>query len=172
MEHNQHESHHDSHHIHNSTVSKLKGHAGALEAWLLPSFEKLPHLPENWKNVIVKIVPWLSLIFGILSIIGLLGAGFFGILLSPIIALSRGFLSIILFVSILLSLITSIFSILAFKPLQQMKKIGWDYSFYAFVISAISALLGMITPSNSIASIVGILISAYVIFEVRGKYHL
>lgn len=168
MEHNHHESHHHS----GNAISKLKGHAGALEAWLLPSFEKLPHLPESWKNVIVKVAPWLSLIFGILSCIALLGAGLFGVLLSPLIALSKGFFGILLFVSILLSLITSIFSILAFKPLQQMKKIGWDYSFYAFVISVISTVLGMVMPSNSIGSIVGILIGAYVIFEVRGKYHL
>ena len=37
-----HEPHHDTHHTQHQGATKLKGHAGALEAWLLPIFSNLP----------------------------------------------------------------------------------------------------------------------------------
>lgn len=166
-------NHTEQNHVHheNETVSKMKGHAGALEAWLAPIFAKAPHLPANWRKTIIDIAPWLSLIFGILGLFGLLSAGAVGILFSPLIILGGGMHGISFFITIILGIISAILSILSFKPLQGMKKKGWDYAFYALVISAISTLVGLVLTAGGLGGIVGIIIGAYILFEVREMYH-
>jgi hypothetical protein len=172
MEHNHNESHHENH-KHHGAISKLKGHASALETWLIPIFAGLPHLPQNWRSVITKIAPWLSLVFGILALIGLLGTGMLGVILSPLLALSAGMSGIGIFITILLGLITSVLSILSFRPLQAMKKTGWDYCFYAFTISALSTIVSiLLMPMHGgFGDVVAILIGAYILFEVRERYN-
>lgn len=177
MEHTHHtnethkETHHETHHAHHQTASKLKGHAGALEAWLIPIFSNLPHMPEDWRKVVTDIIPWLSLIFGVLGLIGLLGSGMIGMIFSPLIVLGGGLRGILLLVNIVLGIACSVFSILAFKPLQAMKKTGWDYSFYTLCISTVSTLIGMIAMMGGIGSVIFTLIGAYLLFEIRARYH-
>jgi hypothetical protein len=165
------ESHHEHQHAHHGAASKLKGHASALEAALAPIFAQVPHLPQTWRKVITDVAPWLSLIFGILAIIGILGSGFLGILLSPLLALGNGIRGTGLFVSILLNLITAILTLLSFKPLQMMKKQGWNYSFYAFIVSTISILVSMLTMQGGLGNLIGVVIGAYFLFEVRERYN-
>lgn len=179
MEHTHNESHHeghkephnDTHHAHQQAASKLKAHAGAFESWLLPLFSNLPHLPEGGRKVVTDIIPWLSLIFGVLGIIGLLGSGMVGMIFSPLVILGGGFSGIILLLTIVLAIACSVFSILAFKPLQAMKKTGWDYLFYALCISTVSMLIGMIAMMGGIGSVIFTLIGAYLLFEIRARYH-
>ena len=168
---NHNEHHHESHHGHHGTASKLKGHAGALETWLAGISSNLPHIPEGGLNVLVKIIPWLSLIFGVLSIIGLLGAGMVGVLLSPLVVLKNGMAGISVFATILLGLICAVFSILAFRPLSQMKKIGWDYSFYALIVGTISSIVSLLTMYGGRGDVIMILLGAYLLFEIRKKYN-
>ncbi len=174
--HNHNESHHEGHHephngIHHQATSKLKDHAGALEAWLLPLFSNLPHIPEGGRKVITDIIPWISLIFGILALIGLLGSVMVGVVLSPLIALGGGFRSVIHLLTIILGIICAVLSILAFKPLQGMKKTGWDYSFYALTVNAIASIISLIGVMSEIGNVVGIFIGAYLLFEIRERYH-
>jgi hypothetical protein len=168
---NHNESHNGHHHGHHQGGFNLKGRASALESWLAPIFGNLPHLPANWKKVITDIAPWVSLIFGILAIIGLLGTSMLGVLLSPLIALNNGIRGLGLFISILLSFATAIFSILSFKPLQAMSKKGWDYAFYGLALSALGTIISIVLMSTSFGSVIGILIGAYLLFEVRERYN-
>ena len=162
---------HETHHTHKSTTSKLKAHAGSLEAWLLPIFSSAPHIPQGGRKVIADIIPWLSLIFGVLGIIGLLGAGFIGVLLHPLLALGAGVRGFGVFITILLGLVSSIFSVLAFKPLQEFKKEGWNYCFYSFIVSTISAGVSILFMYSGIGNIIGVIIGAYILFEIRERYH-
>ncbi len=166
-----HEPHQTNHHTHHSVSSKLKGHAGALEAWLLPIFSNLPHLPEGGKKIVSDIIPWLALIFGALTLIGILGSGMVGIIFSPLIALGGGFRGIVLFLTLILGIVCAILSILSFKPLQAMKKTGWNYSFYALTVSAVSSLLSVVGMMSGMGNIIGIFIGAYLLFEIRERYH-
>ena len=168
------EGHHDENAPHkeqHAAHSKLKKHASALESKLVSVFSNAPHLPENWQNFIVKYIPILSLIFGLLGVIGLLGSGAMGTLLSPFVVLGRGFFGILLLLTLVISLVTAILAILAYKPLKHKKKIGWDYLFYALVISAASTLLSVISMYGGFGSLIMIIISSYVIFEIRERYH-
>jgi hypothetical protein len=165
MEHN----HNDSHH--HGVISKLKNYALTFESWLVPIFAKLPHLPPIAKKVVADIAPWISLILGVLGIIGLLGAGRLGVLISPLLALNKGLLGITLYITIGLGLISSFFLLFAFNPLQEMKKVGWNFAFYSLIIYLISAALSMIAMFGGLGDLIGIVILAYGIFEVRESYN-
>lgn len=168
-EHHENHSHGSGHH---EAKAKMMGHAGALEAWLAPIFAQAPHIPAGGRKVITDIIPWLSLIFGILGLVALVSAGALGALFSPLMLLGAGFSSLMFFVHIILGLISSALGIMAFNPLKEMKKRGWDYSFYSLIIGAISALVTLLTMSyGGLNNIIGIVIGAYLLFEIREMYH-
>jgi hypothetical protein len=165
-----HGQHNNAHH---EAKAKLMGHAGALEAWLAPIFAQAPHIPAGGRKVIVDIAPWLSLIFGILGLLGLLSAGALGLLLSPLMLLSAGFSSLMFFVHIVLGIVSSGLSILSFNPLREMKKKGWDYAFYSMILGAVGCVVSIISMSygSGVSNVLGIIIGAYILFEVREMYH-
>jgi hypothetical protein len=166
----EHHAHESNHHAHEAKA-KMMGHASALEAWLVPIFAQVPHMPSGGKKVLTDIIPWLSLIFGILGLIGLLGAGAVGAILSPFIFLSGGLSSLMFFVHVILGIVGAILGILSFTPLQAMKKNGWNYAFYSLIIGAVSTVLGLFFMYGGLSGIVGILIGAYLLFEIRDLYH-
>ena len=167
MEHN----HNEHHHTHPSAVSKLQNKARVFEVWLAPFFASLPHLPLGVRKFVTDIAPWLSLIIGVLGIIGLLGSRMLSVILSPLVALNNGLLGTVLFITVLLALMSSVLSILAFKPLQEMKKLGWNYVFYGFILALISTLISMLSKFGGLGDLIGIVLVAYIIFEVRERYN-
>lgn len=178
MEHTHtHDGSHHGDHTHQSThhdaKAKMMRHAGALEAWLLPIFAKAPHIPQGGRKVLTDIVPWISLIFGILGLIGLISAGALAAIFSPLILLSGGIHGLWFLVNIILGIAGATLSVLSFNPLREMKKKGWDYAFYSLIIGAISAILSMIFSYyyGHIEGIIGIIIGAYLLFEIRDMYH-
>ena len=154
----------EGHQAHHHAAAKMKGHAGALEAWLIPVFANVPHLPHGGRKFITDIAPWLSLIFGILGLVGLMGAGVVTTLFSPLLAISGGLHSIVFLITIVLGIASSILSILSFNPLREMKKKGWDYAFYSFIIGTISTLISMVLMFSGAGGIIGALIGAYILF--------
>ncbi len=172
MEHShEHTTQEETKHTHRKKLSWFTDNARALELTLEPLFEKAPHLPSNWKNVLVNVVPWISIIFGILGIIGFLGAGSLGILFAPFVVLNNGIRGVAVYITLVLGLITSILSVVAFKPLQAKQKCGWDYSFYAFIISCISSCISLIFLPGGLGGLIGAAIGAYLLFEIRGRYN-
>jgi hypothetical protein len=166
------EHNHTHHEHHHDAKSKMMGHAGALEAWLVPLFAQVPHIPAGGRKVITDIVPWLSLIFGVLGLLGSLGGGALGVLFSPMMMLTGGFSSLMYFVHIIIGVVGSALGILAFNPLREMKKKGWDYSFYGLILGVISTIVSIFTMySGGLSGVIGILIGAYLLFEIREMYN-
>ena len=141
-------NHNETNHGHNDATSKLKSHAGSVETWLLPIFAKAPHLPHGGRKFITDVLPWLSLLFGVLGLFALVSAGLIGMILSPFILLGGGLKGIALFITLLLGIVGAVLSILSFNPLREMKKKGWDYAFYSLIISAISTLVNILFLGN------------------------
>lgn len=56
-------------------MSDMQQQVGVLENQLVDVFAKAPHLPQNIRDILITIAPWLALIFGILGIISLLAIG-------------------------------------------------------------------------------------------------
>jgi hypothetical protein len=140
----------------------------ALESWMAPIFAKAPHLPQNIREGITNIAPWLALIFGILGLLAISSLGGFGLLLS--LSFLGGSYSFMLFVAILFGLIASVLDLLAYKPLTKRMKKGWNYLFYGNVLSAAGAILQIISGYSVIGNIIGAVIGFWLLFEVREMY--
>jgi hypothetical protein len=165
-----HHEHHEAHHTH-GTLSKARKQATCIEDWLVNLLQKAPHLPNNFTDFLVTILPWLALILGALSLVGLLFGGLIATLFSPLTAITKGFFGILFYLSVIIGVITSVLNLLAFKPLVSKKKLGWDYLFYGFLLSSVVTALQIVTLRVSLSDLVIILLGVYLLFEVRHKYH-
>lgn len=137
----------------------------ALEGWLAPIFAKAPHLPAGFREFLATIVPWLSLIFGILGLFALIGAGGF-------LSILGGVSELAWIISALASFIASVLQILAFKPLKNRKKKGWNYIFYSTIITTAASIIAIALGygSSAIGTVIGTVIGLWLLFEVRSLY--
>lgn len=165
-------------------MSALKG----LEDPLNDVFVKsAPALPKGFKDFLVKIVPWLSLIVGVLSLLSVLSIYRWATRTSDLVDyandLSRAYgggdvvtngWTAMLFVSLAVLAITAILYILAFSPLKNLKKQGWDYLFYALILNLVYGIVIAFTNygtfGNIIWSLIGSAIGAYFLFQLRAYY--
>ena len=146
-----------------------KEHLNTLERTLDLYFaKKAPGLPKDAKLFIVKIAPWLVIIGAILSVPAILTI--FGIsarMSAYMLAYGNGYsLGIGYYVSIFLLAAVVILELLSLPGLFSRKKAGWNFIFYASLVSSLSSLISL----NIGAFIVGTLISFYIIFQVREYY--
>lgn len=129
-------------------------------------FAKLPNLPANIREVLVKITPWVALIFGALGVIaGVLGLGLLTFL-APLMVVAGAFNSAGsgLIASVLL-LISSALFLAAFPGTNKRKAGGWNLLFWSEVVALVSSVLAF-----SLGGIVGNLIGFYLIFQIRTYY--
>lgn len=122
-----------------------------LEEW----FSKLPPLPVNVKDILVKIAPWVSLVFGALGVLGILGA--IGILAA---------FSPTMMVGAVLALVSSVLMLVAFPGLRDRKMAGWQWSFYSQLASVVSSLVAL----NFVGALIGALIGFYLLFQIKSYY--
>jgi hypothetical protein len=133
------------------------------EAKLAEFFAKFPHLPASAREFIVKISPWLAVIFLIILLPIILAA----------LAISTAFLPFGAYVgsnSILFLLIAIAGVILwglSIPGLFKRHKSGWEYSMYGVLLGFVRDIL----HTDIIGAIIGALIGLYILFEVKEYYH-
>ncbi len=154
----------------NDFQAKAEKKMSALESWLAPLFAKAPHIPENARQTLVQIAPWLALIFGILGLFAVFSAGAIGTLLS-FSFVGAGTIQLMLLLSMVVAFLSAILNLLAFKPLQAHKKKGWNYLFYGSVLSAIATVVNIVFGYGSVFGLIFTLIGFWLLFEVRSYYH-
>lgn len=134
-----------------------------LEEW----FAKLPPLPKGATDVIVKIAPWLALIFGVLGVLGSLAATGILAVLSPFLVLGGG-LGVATggVIGAILALVSSVLMLMAFPGLRDRKIAGWKYSFWSEAISVVSSVVAL----NLVGAVVGALIGFYILFAIKSYY--
>lgn len=142
----------------------------AIEAWLAPLFAKAPHLPPNIRQSLVDIVPWLALIGGVLGIAGILSAGMFTSMLFSFSFMMGGMMSTVYAIGMLLGLVSAVLYLLAYQPLSQRKKTGWNYLFYALLLSVVSFVLNLIAGYGMAGQVLGLLLGLWLLFEIRDAY--
>ncbi len=136
------------------------------EKELEPIFlEKFPAFPEDVKNAIVQYGPYVMVVFAVLGLVALLGAGGLGSVLFGLGAgtLASGFA---FYVSILVGIVTTILYLMAFKPLRAKQKAGWNLLYYAMLIS----MLGSLIQLQILALLISGAIGFWVLFQIREKY--
>ena len=146
-------------------------HMAALEGWLAPFFAKAPHIPENGRRTIVDIAPWLALIFGVLGLVSVLGAGAIASVFT--LAFLGGLYDFAMFVTLAAGLCASALELLAYRPLAKREKKGWNYLFYGTVLTAAAAVVNLVVGYDSglTGQVLGALIGLWILFEIRGQYH-
>lgn len=129
-------------------------------------FDKLPALPKNVNEVIVKITPWIAIIFGVLGILS--SIALFGVttISAPFLAMG-GQASTVGggMITAILALISSVLMVAAFPGLRKNKMGGWTLLFYAEVVSVVSSVVML-----SVGGLVGNLIGFYLLFQIKSFY--
>lgn len=142
--------------------SSMSGLIDTVGEW----FNKLPVLPKGGRDVIVKITPWLALIFGILGVLG--GISALGILtvFSPLSVVGGGVQAVGTgILSALLGLVSSALLLVAFPGTRKNKLSGWNFLFYSETVSLLSSVLAI-----SLFGILFSLVGFYLIFQIKSYY--
>lgn len=140
----------------------------ALELYLV---EKAPFsLPGNTKELIVKLAPWLVLIFLILSVPAILLAFGLGALVAPFtVFLGPGYAvsyGVNYMISMVALAVAVVLEALAVPGLFKRAKKAWTLLFYASLVYLASSVIG----GNLIGGIVGGVIGLYFLFQVKEYY--
>jgi hypothetical protein len=134
-----------------------------MEEW----FGKLPDLPGNVREWIVKLAPWFALVFGALGVLGSLAATGILAALSPFIALGGGLGAAAGgIVGALAGLISSGLMLAAFPGLRARKTAGWKYAFWSEAVNVTGALLVLNLAGAAVSALVGF----YLLFQVKSYY--
>lgn len=132
--------------------------------------KKAPQLPANIKEIIVKIAPYLAiigaivllpallLVLGLGSMFGAMPYGAYGGAYAPA---YTGFGIWTLFTLIILVL-----HVIAIPGLFKRTSAGWNFMFYATLVSGLQNLLTF----NLVGLVLGLIISFYFLFQVRPLY--
>lgn len=128
--------------------------------------KKAPNLPINWKDFIVKILPWFTLIVLILSvplILAFLGISLFVLPFSFPGGLGSG---VNAFISWLVLVASFILDLLALRGLFDIKKQGWTYLYWGVLLNGVYNLFTL----NLGSLVIGTGISLYILFQIRSYY--
>ena len=148
-----------------STISGLEGN---LEMYL---GKKAPQLPTSWRELLVKIAPYLAIIgvvVGVPGVLALLGLGAFvvpfgtvGGILSGKPFLGIGYLFNVLFLGVVV-----ILEALSIPGLFGRKKMGWRYMYWGTLVGAVQNVFTF----NIGGLVIGTLLSLYLLFQVKEYY--
>ncbi len=131
-------------------------------------FDKAPALPKTWRENLVKAIPVLTLIFGILGIIlSISGLGIFTAA-SPFayfggatpLYYGNGFLTMLLY------LIGYVLMLAAYPGTKGRKIKGWKLLFWSEAIFFVGGLISL----SIVSAIIGALIGFYLLFQIRSYY--
>lgn len=131
--------------------------------------KKAPALPQNIKEVIVKISPYLSILSVIIivpSLLLLLGLGSLATVLAPVGgAYSVGQLPN-MWIGILILVPVVILQVMAVPGLFARKAIAWKYLYWSQLINAVASIVQF----NIIGAIISLAIGLYLLFQVKSFY--
>lgn len=143
--------------------------ANTMQAWMDRMedwFMKLPELPKSATDVLVRITPWIALIFGILGVLGSLAG--LGILtaLSPFVMMGNGIGGTATsLLTAVLSLVSSALLLAAFPGTKAHKMQGWKMLFWSEAVSTISSVLLI-----SLTGVIGAFIGFYLLYQIKRYY--
>ncbi len=130
-------------------------------------YDKAPfHFPPNVKEFLVKFGPWVLLIVILLSIPVLLLALGIGAFTMPFAVITGAGRGMFFFINIAITITSLILEGLALPGLFARKIQGWRFAYYASLLST----LGQLLSGEIIGAIIGLIISMYVLFQIKEYY--
>ncbi len=144
---------------------------GKVEAWLDEYMvAKAPfQIPMAGKEMLVKIAPYIIIIFSILALPAILALfGISAFLAAPMALVAGGGMGWGFFgiVSLITSVISLILDVMAIPGLFKCTRASWRLLFYATLVSLVGGILSM----NPIGAIIGAIIGWYILFQVKELY--
>lgn len=140
---------------------------GKLETMLdLYLVDKAPSLPENWKEILVKILPYLIIVFFILSLPLVLVALGLSALIVPLGFVAGVGSGVGITLSIVILAVSLVLEAMAIPGLFARSKSGWRLLYYSTLVSA---LYSIVTMSLS-GLVLGTLVSLYILFQIKSHY--
>ena len=134
---------------------------GFLDYYLV---QKAPfQIPDGGREWIVKYGPWIAVVLLILTLPPLLFALGIGAVVMPFagVGYAAGFTYLTILVLVNVGL-----TVLALPGLFARKIAGWNLLFYAQLVGFLTSLLS----GSVLGGLIGLLISLYILFQVRGLY--
>ncbi len=134
---------------------------GFLDYYLV---QKAPfQIPDGGREWIVKYGPWIAVVLLILTLPPLQLAHGIGALVMPFggVTYAAGFTYITILILVNVGL-----TVMALPGLFARKMSGWNLLFYAQLVGFLTSLLS----GSVIGGLIGLLISLYILFQVRGLY--
>jgi hypothetical protein len=128
--------------------------------------DKAPSIPKEWKELMVKIAPWLTLVMAVLAlpaIVAILGLGSFVLPLSYVGGMRAGMGFTISWV---FSLVILVLDIMASPGLFKRTRQAWYLLYYASLLGAVQSVISF----NLGGLIIGTLLSLYLLFQVKEYY--
>lgn len=151
-------------------------------------FKDVPGLPASAKESLVKIGPWLALIFGVLQLLAAWwlwqlaqiaeNLGTFTNNLSVYYSGQPVGLTAVdrtmIYVGLIVLVVDAVILLMAYPQLKKRTRRGWDLLFLAALVNLVYALMTIFIEGRgigaAIASLLGSAIGFYVLFQVREKY--
>lgn len=129
--------------------------------------KKAPQLPPKAREVLVKIAPYIT-ILGILllipAILVLLGLGTMLPTMAPYASYGYAYNNVMIIA--IFSIVLAVLYIIALPGLFHPSPKGWNFMFYATLVSALQNILMM----NLLGLVIGLVISFYILFQIRPHY--
>lgn len=130
-------------------------------------YNRVPHLPAEWRELLVKIAPYITILFVVLSIPVILAAIGVGAFLSPLVAIGGGVGAVAGFsLTIIVFAISVVLEAMAIPGLFARSKQGWQLLFYSTLINAVYNFVTF----NLFGFILGTALSLYLLFQVKSYY--
>jgi len=146
-----------------------------------------PELPLNIKQFIVRYLPWVNLILGVLALWVAYSLWFWAHNVDRFAQYTNGLnasyggatidldrMSFGLWLAVAVLLVEAVIYIAAFPATRKREKKGWDLMFYAALINVAYAFVVVFTSYGSfgglIMSLVGSAIGFYLLFQIRSHY--
>ncbi|MEI6533287.1 MAG: hypothetical protein WCO06_05610 [Candidatus Roizmanbacteria bacterium] len=126
-------------------------------------------LPENVREIIVLIVPYLNVIGVVIGALGIVTALGVTAVFAPLVALAGAVApstTILSLVALGFSVVVIVCDGLAIPGLFNKTKQGWKYVWYAGLISTLSFIVTM----NIIGGIFGFVVGMYILYQVKSHY--
>lgn len=149
--------------------------------------KKAPQLPEGARNFLVQYGPYLVLVGGIVSLLNAWWLWNSAHQVNQIVdwanELSKAYggttvsttnFTLWVWLAIAVTVVTGALYFLAFNPLRAREKKGWDYLFYAALLSVAYSVVLLFVDGYGFGSflmgLIGAAIGFWVLFQVRPKY--
>lgn len=161
-----------------------------LEKSLDDVYKKVPALPESAKKLIVEWLPWINLVLGVFALwsaywlwhwahavdrladyANTLSATYGYGRITPV-----DHMNFMVWLSLVAMVVQAVIYLLAFNPLRDRKKAGWDLLFYAGLFNLVVGLFGVFVGgtyggfSRLISALFGSAIGFYFLFQIRSYY--